>query len=89
VEQGDAGSDGGSDKSEVSFDLAESTKDILFTSSLNWLLVLIPVAVIAKNVGMGDGWLFVFSLLPICPLAGAHCTTPPLAHAPLRILFRR
>jgi len=71
VEEGDGGSDGGSDKSEVSFDLAESTKDILFTSSLNWLLLLIPVAVVAKNVGVGDGWLFVFSLLPICPLAGA------------------
>jgi len=69
VEEGDGGSDGGSDKSEVSFDLAESTKDILFTSSLNWLLLLIPVAVVAKNVGVGDGWLFVFSLLPICPLA--------------------
>lgn len=72
VEEGDGGSDGGSDKSDVSFNLAESTKDILFTSSLNWLLLLIPVAVVAKNMGMGDGWLFVFSLLPICPLAGAH-----------------
>lgn len=69
VEEGDGGSDGGSDKSDVSFNLAESTKDILFTSSLNWLLLLIPVAVVAKNMGMGDGWLFVFSLLPICPLA--------------------
>lgn len=72
VEEGDGGSDNNSDKSVVEFDLMESTKDILFTSSLNWLLLLIPVAVVAKNMGVSDGWLFVFSLLPICPLAGAH-----------------
>jgi Ca2+:H+ antiporter len=69
VEEGDGGSDNNSDKSVVEFDLMESTKDILFTSSLNWLLLLIPVAVVAKNMGVSDGWLFVFSLLPICPLA--------------------
>ncbi|KAK3271998.1 hypothetical protein CYMTET_19676, partial [Cymbomonas tetramitiformis] len=46
-----------------------STKDILFTSQLNWLLFLIPVAVWCKMSGASDGWIFFFSLLPICPLA--------------------
>lgn len=56
-------------KEDIEFDLMESTKDILFTSSLNWLLVLIPFAVIGKMSGISDGWLFILSLLPICPLA--------------------
>jgi len=56
-------------KEDIEFDLVESTKDILFTSSLNWLLVLIPFAVIGKMSGISDGWLFILSLLPICPLA--------------------
>uniref|UniRef100_A0A7S0RX33 Vacuolar cation/proton exchanger n=1 Tax=Pyramimonas obovata TaxID=1411642 RepID=A0A7S0RX33_9CHLO len=64
-------SDGSSDKKvgPDSFDLVESTKDIMFTSSLNWLLVLVPVAMVGKAMGFSDGWMFLLSLLPICPLA--------------------
>mmetsp|Transcript_35616 Transcript_35616/g.60029 ORF Transcript_35616/g.60029 Transcript_35616/m.60029 type:complete len:465 (+) Transcript_35616:209-1603(+) len=71
----DAESDGKSDASSDkkigpdSFDLLESTKDIMFTSTLNWLLLLIPVVFLAKALGLGDGTLFFLSLLPICPLA--------------------
>mmetsp|Transcript_28650 Transcript_28650/g.54860 ORF Transcript_28650/g.54860 Transcript_28650/m.54860 type:complete len:450 (-) Transcript_28650:196-1545(-) len=66
------GSDDGSEDSKkepLEFDLVESTKDILLTSSLNWLLCLVPVAVLGKFAGFSDGWMFFISLLPICPLA--------------------
>jgi len=68
-EEDDDDDDDDDDKKTVEFDMLESTKDILLTSSLNWLLVLIPFAVLAKLSGMSDGWLFFLSLLPICPLA--------------------
>merc|ERR1712222_122044 len=63
----DDGDDDDDDKKDgPAEDWIESTKDILLTSNLNVLLLLIPFAILGKYSGMGDGWLFVLALLPIC-----------------------
>eukprot|EP00959_Pyramimonas_sp_CCMP1952_P149228 3122383-Pyramimonas_sp.AAC.2 len=49
--------------------LQESVQDIMFTSYLNILLILIPFAMMAKDQEWGDGWLFALSLGALCPLA--------------------
>eukprot|EP00240_Pyramimonas_obovata_P005477 CAMPEP_0118923106 /NCGR_PEP_ID=MMETSP1169-20130426/1759_1 /TAXON_ID=36882 /ORGANISM="Pyramimonas obovata, Strain CCMP722" /LENGTH=328 /DNA_ID=CAMNT_0006864049 /DNA_START=113 /DNA_END=1096 /DNA_ORIENTATION=+ len=56
-------------KQERSFGLQSSVQDIMLTSYLNGLIILIPFAMMAKDHDWGDAWLFFLSLLPICPLA--------------------
>ncbi|GFH28410.1 uncharacterized protein HaLaN_26893 [Haematococcus lacustris] len=44
-------------------------KEFFLDTKLNLLLFALPVAIISKNVGWGDGPTFVLSMLALCPLA--------------------
>ncbi|KAJ9517492.1 hypothetical protein QJQ45_025021 [Haematococcus lacustris] len=44
-------------------------KEFFLDTKLNLLLLALPVAIISKNVGWGDGPTFVLSMLALCPLA--------------------
>eukprot|EP00227_Mantoniella_beaufortii_P012769 CAMPEP_0197582066 /NCGR_PEP_ID=MMETSP1326-20131121/5391_1 /TAXON_ID=1155430 /ORGANISM="Genus nov. species nov., Strain RCC2288" /LENGTH=434 /DNA_ID=CAMNT_0043146083 /DNA_START=258 /DNA_END=1562 /DNA_ORIENTATION=- len=42
---------------------------IFMTTKLNYLLVAVPIAMMARSGDWGDGWVFTLSLIGICPLA--------------------
>lgn len=50
-------------------ELRSSTKTMLFTSKLNVLLLFIPVCMMARAAGAGDGVVFALAVLAIVPLA--------------------
>lgn len=49
--------------------LARSFREFFLGSKLNILLLAVPIAILCKIADFGDGPLFVFSLLGLCPLA--------------------
>jgi len=49
--------------------LRRSFHSVVLTSKLNILLVAFPIAIIIRAADFGDGPLFIFSLLALCPLA--------------------
>jgi len=49
--------------------LQKSLHELLFTSTMNWLLLCTPFAYYGVLVGKSDTWIFTFSLLAIAPFA--------------------
>ena len=49
--------------------MTRSIHSVFFTTKLNYLLICVPAAMLARGGGWGDGWVFTLSLLAICPLA--------------------
>lgn len=49
--------------------LKREVNAVLFGTKLNWLLVALPVALLAYWAHWNDGLVFVLSTLALCPLA--------------------
>merc|ERR1712072_950234 len=49
--------------------LQRAIQELFFRNKLNYLLLCVPLAMMSKGGGWGDGLTFMFSLLAICPLA--------------------
>lgn len=49
--------------------ITRSVNELFLSTKLNYLLICIPFAMMAKAGGWGDGITFTFSLIAICPLA--------------------
>lgn len=49
--------------------LVRSCHEVFLSTKLNFLLLAVPLAIIARLAGLGPGYVFVLSLLGLCPLA--------------------